>query len=420
METVNKIGIRPMTECDYKGKTVLLRVDINCPVDAETRRLRNTNRINKSARTLKYLMDQGARVVIIAHNGDNQEYKGIIPLTEHAEILSAQLGKTVRHIDDTCGPAAQEAIKQTGFGEAILLGNLRYLSEELTAFEFALKLEPGEFKNCYLMRSLLPLVDCYVNDAFSAAHRNSPSLTAFPEFLPTAAGFLLFEEVEALAKVLEHPTQPAVYLLGGNRISDAFGMMDAVLSNGSAHRILTCGLTGVVMLIAKGCKVGANALNYIKKNGFEGFIQEAATLLGKYGNKILIPEDLAIARDGKRREISIKELPLDEDLFDIGSRSIELYKKEIGKAGTVFVNGPPGVYENPLFEKGTRDLFLAVQDSPAFTVIGGGDSVTAATKYVDLKKISHICTAGGAMVQYLSGQEMPLIKAMRKAYTRWK
>lgn len=411
--------IRSISEFDYSGKTVLVRVDINCPVQEETGRLRNTNRIDKSVPTLKYLLEQGAKVAIIAHQGDSQDYKGLIPLFEHAQWLTTFLGREVKYIDDVCGPAAQEEVRRLQPGEAVLLGNLRYLAEEISAFELALKLPPIKYLKCYLVRSLAPLVDAYVNDAFAAAHRNSPSMVAFQEILPSAAGFLLFREVAALSHVLESPSQPAVYLLGGNRISDAYGMMGQVLENGSAARILTCGVTGLVMLKAMGVRLGSRADRHIADHGFEGYVDQSKDLLARFRDKILVPLDIAFEESGERRELPIGALPLEKDLLDIGEATIALYEKEIAGAGTVFVNGPPGVYENSLFEKGTRRLFDAVQHAKAYTVIGGGDSVSAASKYVSVESIDHVCTAGGAMVQYISGKEMPLIEAMKKAYDKF-
>jgi phosphoglycerate kinase len=240
-------------------------------------------------------------------------------------------------------------------------------------------------------------------------------MVAFQEILPSAVGFLLFDEVSALSRVLESPEQPAIYLLGGNRISDAYGMMGQVLANGSAAGILTSGVTGLVMLLARGIRLGANAERYIKDRNYDGYIPESQRLLKEFGDKIRLPVDLAVEEGGQRKELPVSALPVDQDLFDIGEQTIAAYEREIASAGTVFLNGPAGVYETPAFEKGTRRLFEAMQNSSAYTVIGGGDSVTAAAKYIDAKRISHICTAGGAMVQYLSGEEMPLMKAMKKA-----
>jgi len=244
-------------------------------------------------------------------------------------------------------------------------------------------------------------------------------MVAFQEILPSAAGFLLFDEVSALSRVLESPAQPAIYLLGGNRISDAYGMMGQVLANKSAAGILTSGVTGLVMLMAQGVRLGTQAERYIKDRNYDGYIPESQRLLKEFGDKIRLPVDLAVEDKGQRKEIPVSALPLHQDLFDIGELTIAAYEREIASAGTVFFNGPAGVYETPIFEKGTRRLLEAVQDSPAYTVIGGGDSVTAAAKFIDAAKISHVCTAGGAMVQYLSGEEMPLMKAMKKAAAKW-
>ncbi|QJT09832.1 phosphoglycerate kinase [Oceanidesulfovibrio marinus] len=418
MEVSKDMRIHSFVDFDYRGKTVILRLDINCPVDADTGKLRNTNRIDKSVGTLVWLLRQGAKIAIIAHQGDSQDYKGLIPMAQHAQRLSELAGCTVDYIDDVCGPAAQAAVKSLNPGQAVLLGNLRYLAEEISAFEFALKVSPGEYLNCYLVRSLAPLADAYVNDAFSAAHRNSPSQVAFQELLPAAAGELLFSEVDALSHVLETPAQPAVYLLGGNRISDAYGMMGEVLSRSAAQTILTCGVTGLVMMQAKGVRLGANAEKYILDRGYDSFLPQSLELLEKYGDYIHLPLDVAYEKDGARHEIAVGDLPLDADLLDIGEQTIAAYEEKIVKAGTVFVNGPPGVYENPLFERGSRALFTAIQNAPGYTVIGGGDSVSCAASFIDMSKIGHVCTAGGAMVQYLSGKTMPLLAAMEKAYAK--
>ena len=181
----------PLDQYDYRDKSVLLRVDINSPIDPESKRIVNDNRIVKSLPTIAWLLDHGARLAIIAHQGDSLDYQNLIPLQEHAERLSAGLGRTVRYIDDVCGPGARSAIQALAPGEAVLLGNLRYLAEEMSAFEKEVKLAPAAMLQTWLVRSLAPLFDYYVNDAFAAAHRSSPSMVAFQQILPTAAGCLL-------------------------------------------------------------------------------------------------------------------------------------------------------------------------------------------------------------------------------------
>ncbi len=410
-----ELGFRPMEDFDVAGKRVLLRVDINSPIDPDTKKIVNTNRIDKSLPTISWLLDKGARLALIAHQGDTLDYQNLIPLAEHAQKLTDKLGSKVDYIDDVCGPAAQERVKHLKEGEAILLGNLRYLCEEISTFENAVKLKPEEMLDTFLVRSLSPLFDLYVNDAFAAAHRNAPSMVAFQELLPSAAGPLFFNEVSALTKVLKTPVHPSVYVLGGAKISDAFGMMEQVLASGAADKILACGVTGAVMLIAAGVKIGAATDKFLADRSLDVFIEPARKYLQEYPGRIIMPEDLAYVEDGQRKELAVTDLPKEVLFMDLGEKSIKRYEEEIAAAGMVFVNGPAGVFEKEIFEKGTRRLWEAIAAAPGYTVVGGGDSVNAAAKFTNLKDYSYVCTAGGAMVRFLSGKKLPLIAAMEKA-----
>lgn len=409
----------PLEAFSYHGKSVLLRLDINSPIDPVTKKIINENRIKKSIPTVRYLLDNGARLTIIAHQGDTLDYQNLIPMAEHVKKLSQQLGSKVSYIDDVCGPAAQAAVRALQPGEAILLGNLRYLTEEITAFEKEVKLTAPEMLETYLVRSLAPLHEIYINDAFSAAHRNAPSMVAFQELLPTAGGRIMYDEYEALSKVMLGPARPCVFFLGGAKISDAFGMMQQVLERKTADLILTGGLTGMIMLMAQGIAVGERFERFLKDKDLMVFVEPARQLLKDFPGKILFPVDMASEVDGIKSIVTIDQLPIAGAMYpDIGPSTIAIYKNALSKAGTIFVNGPAGVYENPLFADGTRAVLQAIADAPGYSVIGGGDTVTAATKFIDLSKIKYVCTAGGAMVRFLSGDKLPLIEAMEKAYDR--
>jgi len=410
-----ELGFKPMEEFDVAGKRVLLRVDINSPIDPNTKKIVNTNRIDKSLPTIEWLLDHGAKLALIAHQGDTLDYQNLIPLAEHAEKLTEKLGRKVDYIDDVCGPAAQEHVENLDEGKGILLGNLRYLCEEISTFENAVKLKPEEMLDTFLVRSLAPLFDLYVNDAFAAAHRNAPSMVAFQELLPSAAGPLFFNEVSALTKVLKTPVHPSVYVLGGAKISDAFGMMEQVLASGAADKILACGVTGAVMLIASGVNLGAATDKFLADRSLDVFIEPARTYLKEYPGRIIVPKDLAYEENGQRSEIDVADLPKEELFMDLGEKTIKMFEEEIAAAGMVFVNGPAGVFEKDIFEKGTRRVWEAIASAPGYTVVGGGDSVNAAAKFTDLKDYSYVCTAGGAMVRFLSGKKLPLIAAMEKA-----
>ncbi len=413
---MESLMIRSIEEYNYQGKTVILRVDINSPIDPETKKIINANRINMSLPTIRYLIEHGAKIAIIAHQGDTLDYQNLISLKEHAEKLTQKLGVPVEYIDDVAGPAAQETVQNLKPGQIVILGNLRYLCEEVSTFENAVKLTPPEMLATYLIRNLAPLADYYINDAFAAAHRNAPSMVAFQELLPSAAGFLFFNEISALNTVLQNPERPAVFVLGGAKISDAYSMMKQVLTNGTADKILTCGVTGIVMLMAKGYNVGKAAEKFIKDKALDVFLEPSKEYLHEYPAKLMFPVDLAYEKDGKREELGIENLPVDVMFPDIGQKTIALFKEEIQKAGTLFVNGPAGMYEHVLFEAGTRETLKAIAEADGYSVIGGGDSVSATHKYVHPAKINYICTAGGAMVRFLSGKKLPLIEAMEKAY----
>ena len=291
-------------------------------------------------------------------------------------------------------------------GEVLLLENLRVHKAEK-------KPQDDTFA-----KQLAAHGDVYVNDAFAAAHRNAPSMVAFQELLPTAGGRLLIDEVTALSGLASDPKRPCVFLLGGLKISDAFSMMEKVLADGTADRILTTGITANVMLIARGVDLGEPTAAFIDDRSLDAFIPRAAELLEVYGDRIEVPTDLAYDEDGERREIAVAELPTDHLLIDVGSETVAAYEAVIADAATLFVNGPAGVYESATGEYGTRSLWEAVAASSGYSVIGGGDTVASARRFVDPGDIGFISTGGGALIRFLSGQPLPLIEAMEKAAER--
>ncbi|NLL43506.1 MAG: phosphoglycerate kinase [Firmicutes bacterium] len=414
------LHIHTIDDFDYRDKTVILRLDINSPIDPVTKKIVNTNRIDKSIPTLTDLAAKGAKIVILAHQGDTLDYQNLGPLTEHARLLSERLGREVRYIDDVAGPAALELVKGMQGGEMVLLGNLRYLTEEVSTFETAVPLKPEEMLDTYLVRRLAPLADLYVNDAFAAAHRNAPSMVAFQELLPSAGGRQLIAEFGALHKVAADPKRPALFVLGGLKVSDAFGMIRQVLEAGTADGILAGGVLGILFQMAQGVSFGAVQEQFLRERNLLGFVKEAKGYLADFADRFVCPVDFAYQAGDGRGEAHISALPQDKLFTDIGSQTIKRFQTEIAKAGTIFVNGPMGSYENPLFSAGTDGVWNAMANAPGFTVVGGGDSVSAAFRFVENpeEKFDYICTAGGAMVRFLSGTELPLIKALRKAYGR--
>jgi phosphoglycerate kinase len=412
MSTLDRIP--SIDDGDFAGKRVLLRVDINSPIDRDSGRIVNDNRIIKSLPTISDLLDKRARLAIIAHQGDTTDYGSLIGLQEHASRLSEALGRPVQFVEDVAGPAAVEKILQLTDGEVLLLDNIRYLTEEVSTFEDSVKQEPADMATCYLVRRLAPVFDCYVNDAFAAAHRNSPSMVAFQELMPAYAGRLLMQELSALQVITEDPARPCVYMLGGSRAGDAFGMIEKVLTDGSADQLLLSGLVGEIFMLADGVDLGETTRSFILARGFEPYIGQARKYLDQHRDKIAYASDVAVESNGKRLNIDLAAVSDDMMISDIGDQTIADYSEAIASAKTILVNGPPGIYENELFAKGTQSLWTAVAESDGFSVVGGGDSVTSFTRFVDMSKLNYVSTAGGALIRYLSGVELPLIAAMSR------
>ncbi len=223
------------------------------------------------------------------------------------------------------------------------------------------------------------------------------------------------KEMATLGRLLTAPEKPCLFILGGAKIQDAFLMMSCVLENKVADLILTSGLVSQVMLLAKGVSLGQPSLDFIKKKGLEEYIAKGKAILSKFEKQIVLPVDLACSVSGARKEIKVANLPSEHAVMDIGSESVAEYRRLILGAKTIFFNGPPGVFEKPETELGTKGVLSAIAESNAFSVLGGGDSIAAVNKFKLAKGISYISTGGGALVRFLSGEELPIIKALKKA-----
>lgn len=412
-----RFGIRTLDELHLSGKTVLCRVDINQPVDRASGTLKSINRIRACVPTVRELSDKGAKVVLMAHQGSDIEYKNYYTTKPHAAVLSELLGREVKWIDDVCGPAAREAIRALKDGEILLLDNVRFVAEEQTLFETKLRLTHEQQARTLLVEKLAPLADCYVCDAFAAAHRDQPSLCGFEQVLPSAMGRLFEQEFCTVSQVMEAPERPCVFVLGGAKISDAFLMMQTVLSRGVADHIVTGGLVGNIFLTALGEQIGQGSLDFILKSNYGEYIDRARELYAQYGEKIVLPKDLSWVENGGRKEALLGAVPADIGAVDIGHETVREYQQLILNAGTVFVNGPMGVFEQPESEYGTRAVWQAIADTKGHSVLGGGDSITATEKFGLTDRMGYICTGGGALIRFLSGEELPVVRALRHGAT---
>ena len=414
-----KYGIHTLDDFAWGGKTVLCRVDINAPLDPESGGLRDVTRLEGCAPTVKELAEAGARVVLLAHQGGDLEYHNYASTEPHAAVMSELTGRPVGFIDDVCGPAARDAIGRLADGDVLLLDNVRFCGEELTLFERKLELSPEDQAKTLVVRKLAPLADLYVCDAFAAAHRSQPTLVGFEELLPSAMGRLFEREYANLARLREDPARPCVFVLGGTKIQEAFPMMAAALRDGVVDTVLTAGLVANVMLAAGGVDIGAPSMEFIRASQLEKYVEESKAILTEHGDKVVLPVDLAYVEDNGRVEVAAAALPVDAQLVDIGHAAVEEYRRRIAAAGTVFANGPAGVFEQPETEYGTRAIWEAMAESAAFSALGGGDSVAAMNRFGLAGRFDYVCTAGGAMVQFLSGKPMPVVEALKASAARF-
>lgn len=410
-----RFGINTLDEFQVRGKTVLCRLDINQPVDRVSGTLKSTARIEACIPTIKELVEKGARLVLLAHQGSDIEYNNFYTTAPHAKELERLVGYPVKFIDDVCGPAAREMISSLKDGEILLLDNVRFMSEEQTLFEQKLRLTHEQQAETQVVRKLAPLADLYVCDAFAAAHRDQPTLCGFEQVLPSAMGRLFEKEYCVISELMEEPVHPCTFVLGGAKVADAFMMMKTVLTGGIADTVLTGGLVANILLVAKGENIGTGSMDYILKSNYGEFINIAKDIYTIYQDKIVLPKDLAFALEGRRFLVEVGNIPADATLTDIGDKTAKAYADIIMASKTVFVNGPMGVFEQPETEIGTKIVWDALGKTDAHTVVGGGDSVAATTKYGQTKNISYICTGGGALIRFLTGEELPVVKALRHA-----
>lgn len=396
-----------LDEAQVKGKTVLVRVDINSPIDPKTGEILDDTRIRECAPTLRELAHKGAKVVVLAHQG-RPGGEDFTTLEKHARKLSEVLGMRVRYVADIIGPTVKSAIKLMRPGEIILLENIRFCAEE------ALSRPPEKQAQTHLVRRLAALAQVYVNDAFAAAHRSQPSLVGFGVCLPTYAGRLMEHEINGLGHALS-PEHPCIYVLGGVKVDDSLTIVENVLEKSIADQVLTGGLVGSVFLAAAGRDLGKPNLQQLLNLGYEKQIERAKRLLSVHAEKIKAPSDVVVDEAGKAKELQLEELPTELEIVDIGGKTIGEYSSIISGAKTVVANGPLGVFEKSDFARGTFGVLKAMADSKAFTVIGGGHMVAAARAAGVVGRIDHVSTGGGACISFLSGEKLPVIEMLMHA-----
>ena len=383
---------KTIEDVQVSGKKVLVRCDFNVPLDADCN-ITDETRINAALPTIKYLLDNNAAVILCSHLGRpkgkfNMDYS----LAPVAKRLSEKLGFEVKLAKDVVGEDAQKLAAEVKPGEAVMLENVRFMPEE-------------EANDPEFAKKLASLAEIYVSDAFGTVHRAHASTAGVAQYLPAVAGFLIGKELQFLGNAVENPERPFLAILGGAKVKDKIGVINALLEK--VDVLLIGGGMSYTFRVAMGGKVGRSLLDEERIDLAKELIEKAKAK----GVKMLFPVDNvcgdSFSNDCMRITAHSWDIPDDFEGMDIGPETVKLFSEEIKKARTIVWNGPMGCFEMPNFAKGTLAIAEAMAKSDAVTIIGGGDSAAAVTQMGLADKMTHISTGGGASLEFLEGKELP-------------
>lgn len=396
-------------DVELNGKTVLCRLDLNSPMDPKGTIL-DDKRFRSHIITLRELED--SKVVILAHQSRAGK-SDFTTMEPHSGLLSRLMRRNICYVDDIFGSHAIDSIRKMENGEIIMLENARFYSEE------NLKRTAEEHAETHMVWRLSPLFDVFINDAFSVSHRPHLSITGFSHVMPGIAGRVMEKEIDCLSYGLQGNNHPCVFVLGGTKVDDSIKVTKNVLENGSADRVLVTGVVANVFLAASGTDIGTLNLNFIEKQGYLDQIGIAKELLARFSAKIGLPVDVALNRNGTRIEEKVSNMKTELPINDIGIETMVKYSNEIKSAKTVVMNGPAGVFENESFALGTYELIKAGTESD-FSIVGGGHIAVSVEQLGLSDKISHVSTGGGACIDFLAGEKLPGIEALKNAARRFR
>ena len=396
------------------GKTVLVRIDINSPLDPSTKAFLDDTRIRAILPTINRLSK--AKTVLIAH----QSRPGKNDFTStlgHARELGRLLGRSIKWVQDIHGEKAMKAIEAMEDGDILMLNNIRMDPEEVGSKGDSLALSETA-----LVQDLASVADVFVNDAFACAHRNVPSVVGFAHHLPCVAGELMAHEIRQISLALKTPSRPCIAVLGGIKVDDSIDVALNMLNNKIADEVwLTGGVANLVVHLS-GQNIGEGNVEFLKNelnDAWKPTIDAATSLLKAYPDKIVLPVDVAANVEGNRIDLNVEELPIHAPLFDLGLQSIRAISTRIKEAGTVILNGPAGVFELPDFALGTIEIISSCAETTGYTLMGGGHTATLVSQRGMTSKMGHVSTGGGACLDYIAGRTLPGIHALELSAQRY-
>ncbi|MFC1903990.1 phosphoglycerate kinase [Chloroflexota bacterium] len=393
---MNKMTVR---DIEVSGKRALVRVDFNVPLDEKTGEIIDDSRIRAALSTIKYLIERGAKVVLMSHFGRPKgKVVDELRMADIGERLSQILRQPVAVAKDCIGSEVEELVTRLENGDVLLLENLRF--------------HPGEESNdAPFAKSLARLGDVFVDDAFGAAHRAHASISGITDYLPAVAGFLMEKEIENLESILENPAHPFAALLGGAKISDKISILNNIM--GKVDLLLVGGGMAATFLKAQSYEVGLSLIEPDMLNTTTSLIKEAT----KKGTRLLLPVDVMVAdkidNESKANAVTIENIPESERIVDIGPQTINNFSRELQNCRTVFWNGPMGIYEIPRFAKGTQEMARLLANLDAATIIGGGSTADVVNEMELADKMTFVSTGGGASLEFLGGEKLPGVEALR-------
>ncbi len=402
---MTKFPFFTMDNFDFTDKMVYLRIDINSPINPITDEILDDSRFKSYIYTINEL--RNSKTVIVAHQGRPGD-SDFISLRYHALHLSKIIKRDIKFVDSLFGEEAKKSIREMKNGDIIMLENSRFYSEEV-----AINFDDEIVENTHIVKSLSPLFDYYIIDSFATIHRPQTTLTGFKKIKPNIAGKLMEREIAMLNKFKFSESRPKLAVLAGSKINDAIRVSKNFFDKNIVDNIIFGGVAANIFLWTLGYDIGKRNIDFITKNNknYEELIKICRYLIEKYYNRIILPEDFILNPSEKSVNLKSK-IPDNELIADIGMKSIMKFKKYIDEAKSIFLNGPMGMYEINEYSIGTREVFTNVAYSNAMKITGGGHTINAINSLGLSDNIDYISTGGGALINYLSGDSIPVIDSL--------
>jgi len=397
--------IGTIRELGAEKKTVLLRLDLNSPIDPSSNLILDDKRFREHIPTIRAL--EGSRVVIVSHQSRPGK-KDFTTLEAHAEKMEQLLNKPVTYVDSIFGKHARDAVHAMKTGDVVMLENVRFNAEE------NLTLKPEEAKKTHLVRKLSSMADVFVNDAFGTAHRSQPTVVGLPLAMRSAGGLLMEKEVSTLSKVFKGAPRPVCMVLGGTKVDDSIDVARNVLDKGIADNVIVIGVVANVFLIAAGYDIGKPSTQLIAQLKYQDEIGKAKEILARYKDRVILPQTVAVREKNRRVEYPVTRIPAETPVLDIGMDAIADFVGVLKKSGTVVFNGPAGLFEEADFATGTYEMLKAAS-RVEFSVVGGGHTAVVIEKMGLDQDFTHISTGGGACIEFLTGKVLPAVDALEQS-----